>query len=161
MVNPLRIPPETVWELEYSLVLAWTGQSRVSSSIIEQQIENFRKKDAEAVLAMDRTRKLASEMKRVLLTGDLHLFGERLHEAWGVKQQMAGGISNPEIDSLYVAVRNAGALGGKVSGAGGGGFMFFFTDFDKRHDVEQAIEEHGAEVVHFGFTNRGMETWTR
>lgn len=161
LVNPLRIPSETIWELEYSLVLAWTGRSRLSSTIIEQQIENFRNKDSKAVAAMDRTRDLASEMKRVLLTGDLQLFGERLHEAWGVKQRMADGISNPEIDAIYTAARNAGALGGKVSGAGGGGFMFFFTAFDRRHEVEQAIEAHNAEVVHFSFTDRGLETWTR
>lgn len=161
LVNPLRIPPETIWELEYSLVLALTGQSRFSSSIIEQQIANFRNKDETAIAAMDRTRDLASEMKRDLLTGDLRQFGERLHEAWGVKQQMAGGISTPEIDAIYTAARNAGALGGKASGAGGGGFLFFFTAFDRRHEVEQAIEAHHAEVVHFGFTEGGLETWSR
>jgi len=161
LVNPLRIPSETIWELEYSLVLAWTGRSRLSSTIIEQQIENFRNKNSKAVAAMDRTRDLASEMKRVLLTGDLQLFGEHLHEAWGMKQRMAGGISNAEIDSIYKAARNAGAPGGKVSGAGGGGFMFFFTAFDRRHEVERAIEAHNAKVVHFSFTGRGLETWTR
>ena len=161
LVNPLRIPSEIIWELEYSLVLAWTGRSRLSSTIIKQQIENFRNNDRKAVAAMDRTRDLASEMKRVLLTSDLQLFGERLHEAWGVKQQMAGGISNPEIDAIYTAARQAGALGGKVSGAGGGGFMFFFTAFDRRHAVERAIEAHNAKVVHFSFTGRGLETWTR
>ena len=80
-------------------------RARAARRSIEQQIENFRNKDSKAVAAMDRTRDLASEMKRALLTGTLQLFGERLHEAWGVKQQMAGGISNPEIDAIYVAAR--------------------------------------------------------
>ncbi|MEM1117188.1 MAG: GHMP kinase [Bacteroidota bacterium] len=161
LVNPLRIPDETIWELEASLVLAWTGRSRLSSAIIEGQIRNVETGAADALEAMDRTKALALDMKRHLLTGDLHGFGETLDEAWHVKQRMAGGITTPHIDQIYQAAKAAGALGGKVSGAGGGGFMFFFADVDRRHAVVEAVEAHGAEVVHFGFTNRGLETWTR
>ena len=161
LVNPLRIPHETIWELEYALVLAWTGRSRLSSTIIEQQIQNVKHGAADAVAAMDETKALASTMKRHLLTGDLQAFGTTLDEAWRIKQRMAGGITTPHIDAIYQAAKAAGALGGKVSGAGGGGFMFFFTGFDCRHDVIEAIEAHDAEVVHFGFTNRGLEAWIR
>lgn len=161
LVNPLRVPPEWVSELEYSLVLAYTGQSRFSSDIISDQIDNYRREEAAAVAAMDRTKELASEMKHALLTGAFKRFGRLLDTAWQVKKQMSGKISNPFIDELYDAARAAGALGGKISGAGGGGFMYFFTGFDQRHQVIEALEKHGAEVVHFGFSDTGMQTWVR
>ena len=161
LVNPLRIPDETLFELEYAMVLAYTGRSRVSSQILEQQISNFKTGVERSVAGMDRTKALAVEMKRALLTGDLGTFGGVLHEAWEAKKKMAASITNPQIESIYTAAREAGALGGKVSGAGGGGFMFFFADFGKRHAVIEAIAEHGAEPVHFGFTGRGLETWVR
>ena len=160
LVNPLRIRDEVVWELEASLVLAWTGQSRLSSSIIEAQIRNAEAGAADALDAMDRTKALALDMKRHLLTGSLGAFGETLDEAWRVKQRMAGGITTDTLDEIYGAARDAGALGGKVSGAGGGGFMFFFAEPGRRPAVVQAVEAHGAQAVHFGFTDRGLETWT-
>ncbi|HMB93039.1 MAG TPA: hypothetical protein VKP65_19470 [Rhodothermales bacterium] len=161
LVNPLRVPPEWIGELEYALVLAYTGQSRYSSDIISDQIDNYERHADEAVEAMDRTKLLASEMKQALLTGQLERVGALLHEAWCVKKQMSRKISNPFIDELYEAARAEGALGGKVSGAGGGGFMFFFTGFDRRHRVVEALEERGAQVVHVGFTDVGMQTWIR
>ncbi|MCS7082754.1 MAG: GHMP kinase [Bacteroidetes bacterium] len=161
LVNPLRLPPEWVNELEYSLVLAYTGKSRYSAQIIESQIENYRHGDPEAVEAMDRTKQYALELKRALLMGQFREFGCLLHEAWMEKKRMSKQISNPYIDQLYEAAREAGALGGKISGAGGGGFMFFFTEFHRRHDVIRALEYHGAQVVHFGFTDAGVQTWTR
>jgi D-glycero-alpha-D-manno-heptose-7-phosphate kinase len=161
LVNPLRVPTEQVSELEYALVLAFTGQSRRSSDIISDQSRNFEKKRARPVQAMERTKALATEMKRALLRGRFAAFGALLDEAWQVKKQMSEKITTPFIDEAYTAAREAGALGGKVSGAGGGGFMFFFADFDRRHAVEDALREHGAEVAHFGFTDAGLETWTR
>ena len=159
LVNPLRLPPEWVSELEYSLVLAYTGQSRYSSDIIEKQIDNYEHGRSKPVEAMQRTKELAVEMKRTLLKGRLEAFGHLLHEAWQVKKQMSDKITTPFIDELYEAAYEAGALGGKISGAGGGGFMFCLTRFDRRHHVIDALKEHGAEVVHFGFTDAGMQTW--
>lgn len=161
LVNPLRIPPEWTSELEYSLILAYTGQSRFSSDIIDDQISNYEEKREAPVEAMDQTKAMATEMKGALLKGEFRRFGELLHEAWLIKKEMSQKISNPFIDELYEAARSEGALGGKISGAGGGGFMFFFTGFDRRHQVVEALEAHGAEVVHFGFTDRGMQTWIR
>ena len=161
LINPLRIPSEWVSELEYSMVLAYTGTSRASSDIIEDQIRNFSEGQHDAIQAMEDTRAGASEMKRLLLKGQFRAFGEALHEAWMIKKRMSGKITNPHIDSIYEAARAAGALGGKISGAGGGGFMFFFTEFDRRHRVVEALESQGAEVVHFGFTDTGLQTWVR
>ena len=161
LVNPLRVGEEATAELEYSLVLAYTGQSRVSSDIIGDQIESYHKAPDEAIRDLDRTKELASEMKQALLTGRFAEFGDLLHEAWLVKQRLSSKISTEQIEELYEAARNAGARGGKVSGAGGGGFMYFFTAFDKRHHVIEALEKHGADVVDFGFIDKGMQKWSR
>jgi len=161
LVNPLRISDAKRAELEYSLVLAYTGRSRQSSSIIEHQIKNASSGEGAALEAMHRTKEFASEMKRALLTGHIRQFGELLHEAWLAKQAMSEEISNPFIEKIYTEARKAGALGGKISGAGGGGFMFFFAAFDKRHKVVEALSASGAEVVHFGFTDSGLQSWIR
>jgi D-glycero-alpha-D-manno-heptose-7-phosphate kinase len=160
-VNSLSIPDVMVSELEYSLVLAYTGTSRESSKIIASQIENFSRKDHDSTAAMDRTRQMAIEMREELINGRLSNFGKLLHEAWQAKKGMSDHISNPHIDRLYDSARDAGALGGKISGAGGGGFMYFFTDFDKRREVEEALNAQGAEIVHFGFSRNGVQTWIR
>ncbi len=161
LINPLRIPSEWISELEYSLILAYTGRSRQSSDIIDDQIQNYEGGRVDPVRAMDETKRLAVAMKRHLLRGEFRAFGETLHEAWVVKKEMSEKISNPLIDRLYDAAREAGALGGKISGAGGGGFMFFFAAFDRRHAVISALQNEGADVVHFGFTDEGMQTWVR
>jgi D-glycero-alpha-D-manno-heptose-7-phosphate kinase len=161
LINPLRIPPEWISELEYSLVLAYTGTSRASSDIIADQMRNFSQGEADPVLAMEATKAIASEMKRLLLKGEFRAFGASLHDAWMIKKRMSGKITSPHIAAIYDAARAAGALGGKISGAGGGGFMFFFSEFDRRHLVIEALETAGAEVVHFGFTDTGLQTWVR
>lgn len=161
LINPLRIPSESVSELEYSLVLAYTGQSRLSSKIIDNQMENYRVGREDAIRAMDRTKQSAVNLKRALLTGNFVEFGELLHEGWNQKKQMSDQISNEFIEELYGAARGAGAVGGKISGAGGGGFMFFFAQFDRRHQVIEALRKHGAQIFDFGFTDTGLQTWTR
>ena len=161
LVNPLRIPSAWVAELEYALVLAYTGSSRLSASIIAEQMKNVESEQEEPIRAMERQRDIAYEMKRLLLRGEFRAFGKALDDAWQVKKRMAGAITTPHIDTLYTAATAAGALGGKIAGAGGGGFMFFFTDFDRRHAVEKALEQNGAQVVPFTFTDRGVHTWIR
>lgn len=161
LINPLRIPPESVSELEYSLVLAYTGQSRHSSSIIHNQMENYRSGREDSIEAMDRTKEFATNLKRALLTKNFAEFGELLHDAWNEKKRMSDKISNPYIEQLYEGARAAGAIGGKISGAGGGGFMFFFTEFDRRHNVVEALKSYGAQPFDFGFTDTGVQTWVR
>jgi len=161
LVNPRRISRDAIAELEYSLVLAYTGSSRHSSKIIETQMQNYTAGDGAAIEAMDQTKALATTLKEELLRGNYRGFGELLHEAWMQKKQMSDCISNPTIERLYEAARGAGALGGKISGAGGGGFMYFFTQFDRRHQVEEALRAEGADVVYFGFTEEAVRTWVR
>lgn len=160
VVNPLRLRPEVLYELEYSLVFAYVGGQHFSSHIIERQVGNFERRETSAVEAMDRLKELAYEMKRALLLGDVPAFGALLHDGWQAKKRMAEGISNDRIDAVYTAAREAGAVGGKVSGAGGGGFMFFVVDPARRFAVQDALRGHGAEPVRFAFTEEGMRAWT-
>jgi D-glycero-alpha-D-manno-heptose-7-phosphate kinase len=160
-VTPLSLSKEWIAELEYAIVLAYTGVSRHSAEIIADQIRNFERRKADAVGAMDETKRLASEMRRALSQGNFEMVGHLLDTAWTVKKRMSRRISNEAIDRLYSAAMDAGALGGKISGAGGGGFAFFFAAFDSRGDVIQALKREGADVVDFGFTEEGLQSWTR
>jgi D-glycero-alpha-D-manno-heptose-7-phosphate kinase len=160
VVNPLRLRPDTLYELEYGLIFAYVGGQHFSSRIIEQQVGNYRSGVASTVDAMSRIKELASEMKRALLLGDIPAFGTLLDEGWQAKKLMAEGITNPRIDDVYRSARKAGALGGKVSGAGGGGFMFFVADPGKRFAVQEALLSEGAELVNFTFVDEGMRAWT-
>lgn len=159
VVTPLRLRPETRWELEYGLVFAYVGGTHFSSHIIEQQVDNYRGGVADSVEAMDRLKELADEMRRMLLLGDLPAFGGLLDEAWQAKRRMAEGITNARLDAIYNAAKEAGALGGKVSGAGGGGFMFFLADPVRRFAVQEAVQSHGGELVPLSFVDEGVRTW--
>lgn len=160
VVNSLRLRPETICELEYSLVFAYVGGQHFSSHIIEKQVENYRRGKEETVRAMDRLKELAYEMKKALLLGRLREFGELLDVAWKSKKRMAEGITNPRIDELYDEARRSGALGGKISGAGGGGFMFFCCDPRRRFAVQNRLRQLGAQLVNFSFVKEGVQTWT-
>jgi D-glycero-alpha-D-manno-heptose-7-phosphate kinase len=98
-------------------------------------------------------------MKNLLLRHKLHEFGEMLHEAWEFKKKMSPQISNPEIDELYRAARKAGAIGGKLSGAGGGGFMMFYCAFEKKHEVAETLKKMGCAISDFSFDFHGLQTW--
>jgi D-glycero-alpha-D-manno-heptose-7-phosphate kinase len=160
VVSPLRLRAETIYELEYGLVFAYVGGQHMSGHIIEQQMDNFTTNQTDAVAAMDRIKQLAHEIKRALLLGDVPAFGALLDEGWEAKKRMAVGITTPRLDAVYSAAKSAGALGGKVSGAGGGGFMFFVADPERRFAVQDALDKQGAEVVNLSFVEEGMRAWT-
>jgi D-glycero-alpha-D-manno-heptose-7-phosphate kinase len=160
LVVPLRPRPETVWELEHSLVFAYVGGGHFSDQIIEGQVRNYETRRTESVHAMDRLKVLTQDMKRALLVGDLREFGELLHLAWESKRQMAKGITNALIDELYDAALKAGALGGKMNGAGGGGFMMFVCDPLRRYAVQEALRKAGGQLVNLTFVEPGVRTWT-
>ncbi|MBL8060130.1 MAG: GHMP kinase [Chthonomonas sp.] len=159
LVNQLRIPVEVMSELEYRLVFAYVGGKRVYSDIIQQQVSNFKDQNRTAVEAMDTIKALAYQMKNALLIGNLAEFAQLLNEGWENKKKMAEGISNQAIDDLYNGAREAGALGGKITGAGGGGFMFFLCDPFCTHDVQTALRAQGASLVDLSFTHLGVTTW--
>lgn len=159
LVNRLKIDPWVIRELEYNMILVYTQKSRLSSNIIEDQIKNVEGKKASNIEAMHKIKQHALDMKRVLLKGKTNEFGELLHEAWQQKKQMANSISNPELDEMYEAARKAGAIGGKVSGAGGGGFMMFYCEHNKKRQVVSVLEKLGARVESFKFELDGVESW--
>jgi D-glycero-alpha-D-manno-heptose-7-phosphate kinase len=160
VVNPLRLKADVIAELEYSLLFAYIGGVRLSSHIIEKQTSNYRQGKPDTLEALDRLKELAYETKKALLLGRLSLFGELLDGAWRCKRRLADEISNPRVDEVYEEARKAGALGGKLSGAGGGGFMFFFCDPRRRFSVQEALVRMGATIVNFSFTNEGVRSWT-
>jgi D-glycero-alpha-D-manno-heptose-7-phosphate kinase len=160
LVMPLRLRPETLWELEHSLVFAYVGGGHVTDQIIETQVRNYETRRIEVLHAMDRLKVLTHEMKRALLVGDLREFGALLHLAWESKRQMASGITTPAIDELYESVMRAGALGGKISGAGGGGFMMVVCDPLRRYAVQEALRKAGSQIVSLTFVEPGVRTWT-
>jgi D-glycero-alpha-D-manno-heptose-7-phosphate kinase len=161
IVNPLRVSPERLNELEYSLLLYYTGRTRLSARIVERQAASFAHKREEVVRALDAQKEMASQMKNALLQGRLDDFGDLLHQAWQSKKHLDPAITNPEIDEMYDIARREGAVGGKILGAGGGGYMLFYCPFDRKHRIAAALERIGGQVVDFGFDLRGLQTWER
>ena len=125
IVNPLKLREEIINELNYSLILAYVGGSHNSSDILQKQISNVKNKQEDSIKAMHEIKRLAIEVKNTLVIGKLGKFGCLLDEAWNYKKKMADGITNDKIDRIYNIAKQSGSLGGKISGAGGGGFMFF------------------------------------
>jgi D-glycero-alpha-D-manno-heptose-7-phosphate kinase len=160
IVNPLRIKDQVLNELSNNIILFYTKTSRISSEIIEAQQRNVTSGSVVSVEAMHRIKELAVKMKEAILKGNLDKMGELLNLSWEYKKQMAEGISNPMIDEIYKAAVEAGATGGKISGAGGGGFMFFYCPGITRYNVIKALEQFGGHARRYEFTRQGLETWT-
>ncbi|MFQ5636894.1 MAG: GHMP kinase [bacterium] len=159
IVNPLRVPAEVINELEYCLLLCYTGKTRLSANIINTQIDNYKNKQTNVLRAMEELKKITVALKNALLQGSLTDFGHLLHEAWMNKMQMAKQITTSNIDRLYQTARQHGALGGKILGAGGGGYLLLFCEFDKKHIVAEKLEQLGGQIVEFTFDYHGLQTW--
>lgn len=158
VVTPLRLSEYLINELEYNLILCFTG-SRESQPIIESQMESAKNEEADPMAAMDQVKAIAYDMKKALLASDLDRFGNLLHEGWLQKKKMAKGITTPRIDELYEEARKAGAIGGKITGAGGGGHLLLYCPFNKRHIVRERLTQLGTSVTDFRFDPVGMQTW--
>jgi len=160
IVNPLRIKQEYLNELENNLVLYFTATSRDSSTIIQEQQKNVLEKNERSIDAMHQLKEQARMMKEALLKGRLHEIGEVLNYGFEQKRNMAKNISNDVIDELYEAAKKAGATGGKISGAGGGGFMIFYCPGNTRYKVIDTLNTFGGEVKPYRFTKQGLTAWT-
>ena len=160
VVNPLRIAPDTRNELEYRMVLAYLRQTRSSANIIQRQRASYEAGKREVVRALDALKALTFEMKQKLLLGRIDDFGDLLHEAWLSKKHLDQGITTEPVDALYDKARKAGAIGGKMPGAGGGGYFVFLCRAHARAKVAQALEDAGAQLVPFAFTQDGVTTWS-
>lgn len=160
VVNPLRIKPEFLHELENNLVLYFTDTSRESATIIKEQVKNVNEKNEKSIEAMHHLKEQAFMMKEALLKGRLNEIGEILDYGFQQKRQMAANISNSSIDSIYEAAKAAGAMGGKISGAGGGGFMIFYCPANTRYNVIETLNNFGGQVRKYSFSDYGLTTWS-
>ncbi len=160
IVNPLRIKDIYLNELAHNLVLFYTQTSRLSSKIIEAQSANVISKNQKSIDAMHQLKKQSGMMKEALLKGNLDEIGEILDFGWTFKKQMADEISNPLLDELYETAKANGATGGKISGAGGGGFMIFYCPGDNRSRVIESLKPFGGEAKRYEFTTKGLVTWS-
>ncbi len=160
IVNPLRFSEGVVAELESSLVVAFSGQSRASDAIIRQQAGGLAAHSAEVLEAMHQLRQDALDMKRAILLGDIEGVAALLERSWVAKKRTAPGVTNPAVEALEAAARAAGAIGAKISGAGGGGFMMFVVPTERRYRLISALNERGALASPVKFSERGSESWT-
>jgi D-glycero-alpha-D-manno-heptose-7-phosphate kinase len=160
IVNPLRIPSDVIHELEHNMLLCFTGKTRASDRIIDDQTSRWTGGDDQALEGLRAGKELAVAMKNALLQRRLNDFGDLLGAAWEQKKKMSPKISNSFIDTAYAEARKHGALGGKVTGAGGGGYMLFYCPFQRKHRVADALVAMGGEVTEFEFTSNGLTTWS-
>jgi D-glycero-alpha-D-manno-heptose-7-phosphate kinase len=159
VVNGLRLGYDILNELEYNLLLVDTGKVRLSANIIEHQVSRYEAGEADSVAALRALKHLAGEMKACLLRREWDCFGRLLHEEWEYKKRMSDRISNPDLDALYDLARERGAIGGKVTGAGGGGYMLLFCRFDRKNAVAEAMRARGCDARGVAFQRRGLQTW--
>ncbi|MBD0298143.1 MAG: dehydrogenase [Flavisolibacter sp.] len=160
IVNPLRIKQEYLFELENNLLLYYTSTSRESAKIIKEQTSNVESKNEASIEAMHQLKQQALMMKEALLKGRLHQFGEILDYGHQQKRRMASGISNPLMEEIYETAKKSGATGGKISGAGGGGFMIFYCPGNTKYDVIKSLERFGGRYRTYQFVEHGLKTWS-
>ena len=160
IVNPLRIRPEYMHELENNLVLYFTATSRESATIIKEQVKNVNSKNEKSIDAMHQLKEQAKMMKEALLKGKLDEFGDILDFGFQQKRKMAANISNSSIEEIYDAAKKAGATGGKISGAGGGGFMIFYCPSNTNYAVKNELMKFGGEIKNYSFTKYGLTSWS-
>lgn len=147
--EPLQLSQSTVHELEDHLLLFFTGFSRSASDILKDQDQKTKQADASMVANLDYVKELGHRSRKAFETGNLNTFGEIMHEHWERKRKRSSGMSNPKIDEWYELGRNAGAIGGKLVGAGGGGFLMFYAPEPQK--VRSAMAAAGLEEVRFRF----------
>jgi D-glycero-alpha-D-manno-heptose-7-phosphate kinase len=159
IINPLRVDRRVQNEIEASLVTYFTGVSRASASIIGEQTRNMQAGAPKSIEALHKLRRSAVEMKEAILRCRVADVAHLLEQSWIAKKQTAAGVSSDAIDHAYDIAKAAGAMGGKVSGAGGGGFMMFLCDPARRPDVVRALNALGGAASVCQFSERGAEAW--
>ena len=155
IINPLRISEDILNELEDSLVLCYSGMSHNSADIHDSQKENMKKEKEFAEI----TKEIAYKMKSRLLKGRLDDFGELLHKAWTAKKHFSSKISNKYLDDIYSFALKNGALGGKLLGAGGGGYFLFYVPTFKKLKFMALLKNKGYEIDTFTFDEVGLRSW--
>ncbi|OCZ49442.1 dehydrogenase [Dehalobacter sp. TeCB1] len=160
IVNPLRIKNWIKNEVENSLILYYTGVSRESAAIINDQIKNTQAKAEKSLEGMHELKYLTVEMKNAFLKGDFDALAGCLNKSWESKKKMASSISNPMINDIYEFIMANGGKAAKISGAGGGGFMMIICDPKERYSLVEKLNQRMGKVVLPQFTERGAQAWT-
>jgi D-glycero-alpha-D-manno-heptose-7-phosphate kinase len=159
-VEPVRVEPAVLARFQRSILLFYTGASRDSSSILGEQTRRSSGDDAGVLAALKSVKAIAYEVKRLLETGRVTEIGELLHASWEQKKRFASGVTKPFIDESYALARQRGAIGGKLTGAGGGGFLMLFCDPDHHAAVTAALEGRGLKRMEFSFEHGGARVLT-
>lgn len=159
IVNPLRLHREYLNEFESSLVICFSGQSRESARIIENQVSGLTQMDDKTLISMHEIKDHATKMKALLLNGKVRETADVLQQSWLSKKNTASTITNNTIDALLDVAMNQGAWGGKVSGAGGGGFIMLLADPSRRHHLIEALNAQGGNASAVRLTFEGAEAW--
>ncbi|HEY6766983.1 MAG TPA: hypothetical protein VI386_19665 [Candidatus Sulfotelmatobacter sp.] len=156
-VEPIKMDARLMQELQSNLMLFFTGSARHSWTILEEQEESTRAHKGAAVEALHEVRSLADRMRAALESGDLGAFGSLLDEAWQAKKRVSEKISNSRIDHLYEVARRHGASGGKITGAGGGGFLLLYCELSRQSAVRDALIVEGVQEMAFAFETQGAQ----
>lgn len=159
LINPLRLKRSFLNELEASLLLYFTGVSRESAKIIKTQSNNVLHNKVEALQAMHQLKQDAYDMKSCLLKGDFSSLVEIIHSSWENKKASSTSVSTQQIEQIFTIAFENGALAGKVSGAGGGGFMWFFVPPELKLNLARALRKFGGLTSECHFTSKGTEAW--
>jgi D-glycero-alpha-D-manno-heptose-7-phosphate kinase len=158
-VEAVPVRDEVLDDLANSLVIFYSGVERQANVVLEEQAGNLRRAEP-AVADMHRIKELGHEVYRLLVKGDIDRYGEILHEHWQRKRSMASGMTDPSLDEIYEDARSAGALGGKLMGAGGGGFFMFYVRPGERRKVWDALTRRGLKPLRFHFERAGARIVT-
>ena len=156
-VEPVPMKPEVMDELENNLLIFYSGVERAAATVLKEQAKVIANNTDDAVNRMHRIKELGYETRRILLSGDLDRYGELLHEHWTNKRMLASNMTDGAIDGHYEAARAAGALGGKLMGAGGGGFFMFYVRPGDKRRVYDALSARGLKPLRFRFDLDGAK----
>ena len=155
-VEPIHLDPGTLEKLQRGILLFYTGQARNSSNILKHQQNASEQDNPDVVQRLHRIKALALEIRDALIAGDVDGFGQLLHQSWMNKRGLVSSISNSNIDGWYDAARQAGAIGGKITGAGGGGFLMLVCPPERQGEITTALGAHGLNRMDFAFDTAGV-----
>jgi len=150
-VERLAIKDDVIDELERSLLIFYSGVERSASTVLSEQAKTVKANKDDAVQRMHRIKEMGYETRKILLSGEIDRYGELLHEHWMNKRKLAANMTDSVIDEHYEAARQAGAIGGKLMGAGGGGFFMFYVRPTERRHVYDTLTARGLRFMRFRF----------
>jgi len=157
LVEPIDLNPAVLTELQRNLMLFFTGSAHHSWSILKEQESSARNQTGGALEALHEVKALGIRMRSALQQGDLREIGTLMHEGWQAKRRISTKISTPHIDELYALARKHGAIGGKITGAGGGGFLLLYCESEFQSDVREAMRQRDIQEMTFGFDMQGAQ----